>query len=75
MLFFTDTIADAEGFQFLEEFVGDLNLELMRKELYVPLLLRIIEEHSERCLSLVLLEHLYQLISEVRREHRGGYIY
>ena len=42
MLFFADSVADAEGFEFLEEFVGDLDLELVGEELYVPFLDRIV---------------------------------
>ena len=42
MLFLADGVADAEGFEFLKEFVGYLYLELVGEELYVPLLDRIV---------------------------------
>ena len=41
-LFLADGVADAEGFEFLEEFVGYLYLELVGEELYVPFLDRIV---------------------------------
>ena len=42
MLFLADGVADAEGLEFLEEFVGYLYLELVGEELYVPFLDRIV---------------------------------
>ena len=74
-LFLADGVADAEGFEFLEEFVGDLDPELVGEELYVPFLDRIVEEHGQRGLSLVSLKHLHQLFPEVRGEHCRGDVY
>ena len=74
-LFLADGVTDAEGFEFLEEFVGDLYLELMGKELYIPFLLRIVEEHGQRGLSLVSCQHLHEFFPEVRRKHGCSDVY
>ena len=42
MLFLADGVADTEGLELLEEFVGDLDLELVGEELYVPFLDRVV---------------------------------
>ena len=74
-LFLADGVADAEGFEFLKEFLGNLYLELVGEELDVPFLDRVIEEHGQRCVSLVSLQHLHELFPEVRGEHRCGDVY
>ena len=74
-LLLADGTADAEGLEFLEEAVGDLYLELVGEELYVPLLDRVVEEHGQRCLSLVGFQHLHELFPEDRGEHGCGDVY